>query len=243
MELFIAAPPGRAAPAGLIPAHMTYRIGSGPKLLGIRMSSPPKGGLMMVDCRGFDGLGDPAACSRQIVSEYRRRGFRAVICDFEGPPVGCLPKLVSLLSAQLPLYVPESFAPFSSTAGVLIPSALTRGTLERRLQTAAGHYGAERLALAVEWLREDFLLPAAGRGEPVSQTALEEQIHRLEPAIFFDRGLCAHYYTYLVGGKAHFVLFDTPRSLREKLAVARRLGVSAALLPPEAADFAGEFTQ
>ena len=38
------------------------------------------------------------------------------------------------------------------------------------------------------------------------------------------------------GGQAHFVLFDSPRSLREKLAVARRLGLAAALLPgPEVA--------
>ena len=103
-----------------------------------------------------------------------------------------------------------------------------------------GHYGG-RTALAVEWVREDFPLPAAGRGDPITQAALEEQIHRLEPAVFFDRGLCAHYYTYMTAGQAHFVLFDTPRSIREKLAVAERLGVAAALLPgPEVAPFAEE---
>ena len=31
--------------------------------------------------------------------------------------------------------------------------------------------------------------------------------------------------------QAHFVLFDTPRSIREKLTVADRLGAPAALLP------------
>ena len=94
------------------------------------------------------------------------------------------------------------------------------------------HYPPERLALAVEWVREDFLLPASGRGESLSPAALDEQLHRLEPAVFFDRGLCAHYYTYMApGGQAHFVLFDTPRSIREKLAVANRVGLAAALLP------------
>lgn len=235
MEIFIATPAGQAVPASLSPAHMAYRIGNGPRLLGMKLSPPPKGGLMMVDCRDFDGQGDPLPCCRQIVGECKRRGFSGVVCDFEGPPVGCLPRLVELLDNQLPLYVPEAFAPFSHTARVLIPSALTAGTLERRLRTAQSHYGG-RVALAVEWMREDFLLPAAGRGEPVTQSALEEQIHRLEPAVFFDRGLCAHYYTYMAGRQAHFVLFDTPRSIREKLAVGSRLGVTAALLPPEAGD-------
>lgn len=243
MELFIAAFPGQEPPAGLTPAHMAYRIGSGPKLLGIRMSTPPKSGLMMVDCRDFDGLGEAASCVRQILGECRRRGFRGVICDFEGPPTGCLPRLVEQLGRQVPLYVPETFASCSPTARILIPSALTAGTLERRLQNAANRYGMQRLTLAVEWLREDYLLPASGRGEPLTQAALEEQIRRLEPAIFFDRGLCAHYYTYMVGGKAHFVLFDTPRSIRGKLSVARQMGVGAVLLPPEAADCAAELLE
>ena len=56
-------------------------------------------------------------------------------------------------------------------------------------------------------------------------------LHRLEPAVFFDRGLCAHYFTYMAGAKAHFVLFDTPRSIREKLSLADRLGVGTVLLP------------
>ena len=243
MELFIATPPGQGAPSPFIPAHMAYRIGSGPRLLGIRMSKPHQGGLMMADCRDFDGQGDPACCCRQIAGECKRQGFRGMVCDFEGPPVGCLPRLVEQLSRQVTLYVPEAFASFSHTARVLIPSALTTGTLERRLRTAADRYGVERLTLAVEWLREDFLLPASGQGQPITQGALEEQLRRLEPAVFFDRGLCAHYYTYLAGGQAHFVLFDTPRSLREKLAVAERLGVTSALLPPEAGEYAAQIME
>ncbi|MDE6259867.1 MAG: hypothetical protein K2M42_03245, partial [Oscillospiraceae bacterium] len=116
-------------------------------------------------------------------------------------------------------------------ARVLIPSALTHGTLERRLREAAERYGAERTALAVEWVREDFLLPARGRGEPIPRETLEEMHRRLEPAVFFDKGLCAHYFTYMKGPQAHFVLFDTPRSIREKLGTAKRLGIVAALLP------------
>lgn len=236
MERFIAAPPGQAVPAGFSPAHMAYRIGSGFRLLGIRLSRPMEGGLMMVDCRDFDGQGDPACCARQIMGECRKRGFQGVVCDFEGPPLPTLNRLISLLADKIPLHVPEAYAHVSPAARVMIPSALTSGTLERRLSSAQSRYG-DRLTLAVEWLREDFSLPAMGRGQPMDQSVLEEQIQRLEPAVFFDRGLCAHYYTYMAGTQAHFVLFDTPRSIREKLRTAERLGLTAALLPPEAAEY------
>ena len=236
MDVFIAAPPGQTVPDGFSPAHMAYRVGSGFRLMGIRLSRPMQGGLMMVDCRDFDGQGDPACCARQIMGECRKRSFRGVVCDFEGVPLPPLVRLIGLLGEKIPLYVPESYAHASPAARVLIPSALTSGTLERRLNTARSQYG-DRLALAVEWMREDFLLPSSGRGEPVEQAALEERIRRLEPAIFFDRGLCAHYFTYMADRQAHFMLFDTPRSIREKLRTAERLGVTAALLPPEAAEY------
>ena len=98
---------------------------------------------------------------------------------------------------------------------------------------AAGIFtlAAGRVVLAVAWVREDFPLPARGRGRPLASETRESLIHRLEPAVFFDRGLCAHYFTYMAGPKAYFVLFDTPRSIREKLDLAERLGLRGALLP------------
>lgn len=238
-ELLLALPAGqetRGRAFGLTPAHMAYRIGPGPKLLGIRLPQALRGGLMLVDCAGFDGAGDPVGCCRQILGECRRRSFRGIVCDFEGPPRGCLPKLVEILDRNCAaqgwgLYAPEAYLPQAPGGRAMVPSALTRGTLERRLREALERYGPQRVALAVEWVREDFPLPAAGRGAPLAPDALEGLLHRLEPAVFFDRGLCAHYFTYMAGPQAHFVLFDTPRSIREKLSLADRLGVPAALLP------------
>jgi len=238
MEVFVAIMPGEAAPDGFFPAYMAYRIGSGFQLLGTRMSKPIRGGMMLLDCRNFDGQGDPACCMRQIMGEYKRRNFCGIICDFEGPPLSSVSKLIGMLGNRVPIHVPESYAYASPAAQVMIPSSLTSGTLERRLNGARSSYG-DRLTLAVEWVREDLLLPASGRGIPVSQDDLDSQIRRLEPAIFFDRGLCAHYYTYMDGPQAHFVLFDTPRSIREKLCTAKRLGLTTVLLPPEAGECGG----
>ena len=238
-ELLLALPGGRETCGGrfgLTPAHMAYRIGPGPRLLGTRLPQGLRGGLMQVDCAGFDGEGDPVGCCRQILAECRRRAYRGIVCDFEGPPAGCLPRLAEILDRNCAaqgwtLYVPEALAPCVKSARVLIPSAMTHGTLERRLGQAVEHYGPDRAAMAVEWVREDFLLPAGGRGEPIAPAALEDMVRRLEPAVFFDRGLCAHYFTYMKGPQAHFVLFDTPRSIREKLKTAERAELCAALLP------------
>ena len=221
---------------GLTPAHMAYRVGLGPRLMGVRLPAGLRGGVMQLDCAGFEGGGDPVDCCRQILGECRRRGFRGIVCDFEGPASDCLMKLVKILDRNCAaqgwaLYVPESYAPGVSAGRVLISSVLTHGTLERRLSEAAERYGKERVVLAVEWVREDFPLPARGRGRPLDQSKLENLIHRLEPAVFFDRGLCAHYFTYMAGPKAWFVLFDTPQSVREKLDLAERLGLRGALLP------------
>lgn len=238
-ELLYALPGGmehHGADWGLTPAHMVYRVIPGPKLIGVGLTPELRGGAMFIACPSDPGEGDPQPCCRQAAAECRRRGFSRVICDFEGAPVGGSERLASALGkicAQngLALYLPEPFAPLAPDCRVLVSSALVTGTLERRLTEAIGRYGQDRVTLAVEAMAEDFLLPASGRGEPMGQEQLQELIRHLEPAVFFDRGLCAHYFTHMVrGGQAHFILFDTARSVREKLSVAQRLGVPSVLL-------------
>lgn len=239
MEVLLALPAGGAVPAegpALTCAHMAYRVGPGPRLLGVRLPEGLQGGMMLLDCAGFDGSGDPTDCCSQILGECRRRGYTGIVCDFDSPPTGCLGQLVSILDRHCSgegwaLHVPEAYASFAPAARVLIPSSVTSGSLERRLRAALERYGPARPVLAVQWLREDLPLPAGGRGTPITQAALDGQIRRLEPAIFFDKGLCAHYYTYMLqGGQAHFVVFDTARSIQAKVALARRLSLPAVLM-------------
>jgi hypothetical protein len=221
---------------GLTPAHLAYQIEAGPSLVGTGLDPDTRGGAMVIACASDPGAGDPQPFCRQVLAECRRRGFRQVICDLEGAPTDWAERLCSALDRVctqngLKLYLPEPFAPLSPNCRALVSSALVSGTLERRLQDAAGRYGPDRVTLAVEATAEDFPLPVSGRGEPLTQEQLHELIVRLEPAVFFDRGLCEHYFTYMSrGGQAHFVLFDTARSVREKLDTAQRLGLSSALL-------------
>ena len=238
MDLLLALPAGHTAPPtryGLLSAHMAYRIGSGPLLLGIRLPDDLQGGLMYLDCVGFDGAGDPLPCCSQILGECRRRNYRGILCDFDRIH-GCLPQLLGVLDENCAkegweLYITEPCAPHAPRARVLIPSSITSGTLERRLNTARSRYGAARPVLAVEWLREDLPLPSDRRGESLTQLALENLISRLNPAVFFDKGLCAHYFTYRdPKGQVHFVLFDSARSVRAKIALAQRMNLPAVLV-------------
>ena len=237
MELLYILPTGWDIPPSsfsLTPAHLRYRLGPGPRLLGGGLTPALRGGAMVVG--GPAPPGDPACLCRQIMAECARRCFDRVIFDGEGAPTEPLGRLAAALGescqrAGLPLYLPETLAPYAPHCRVLVSSALRSGTLEGRLGAAAERYGTDRIALAVEVLAEDAPLPVRGAGEPLEREALDALMARLEPAVFFDRGLCAHYFTYLSrGGQAHFVLFDTPRSVREKLSLAGRLGVPSALL-------------
>ena len=221
---------------GLTPAHMAYQLISGLRLAGIGLTEQVRNGAMLIVCSPEPLEGDGQFCCRQVAGECRRRGFDRVICDFEGAPTEVMSRFIPALAETcrqngLTLYLPEALAPLAPESRVLVSSALVTGTLERRLKHAADTWGMERVVLAVEAVAEDFLLPASGRGAPLSPGELQELLRRLEPAVFFDRGLCAHYFTYMAsGGKAHFVLFDTARSVREKLDAAHRLGVPSVLL-------------
>ena len=122
---------------------------------------------------------------------------------------------------------------------MLIPSALSGGTLRERLEEAAGRFGAGRVVLAVERTAEDFFLPAPrGRGVPLARAELKRRMDALRPPVFFSGELCAHYFTYMSRQTgAHFVLFDTAVSIREKLKLSRACGVTRAVLAwPEVDD-------
>lgn len=237
LELLYILPAGwgdRPVPPPLIPTHLCYRLGEGGILLGAGLSPALQGGAMAVT--GSVPEGKPEALCQQILSECQRRNFTQIVADVEGESTGVAALFAATLDEQchraaIPLYLPESLASCSTHCRVLLSSAIRSGTLERALQTAAQQYGLERLALALEVVAEDTPLPVRGSGTPLGQSELEQLMTRLEPAVFFDRGLCAHYFTYTPrGGGAHFVLFDTTRSLREKLAVARKLGIPFVLL-------------
>ena len=250
MQLILAAPPEDVTAAqahGLTLAHMAYRVGGGPHLFRSSQPNPPRGGLMYIDDGGFDGRGTPDAFCQEVVRECAARGFGGVICAFDRK----LPLLSAVVEQLGPMlvrqgrsfYVSEPYGRCTATGRVLIPTALSGGSLRQRLSEAAERYGAGRVALAVERTAADFFLPSPdGQGRPLTREELKARLEERSPSVFFSDELCARYFTYMNRQSgAHFVLFDDAGSIRKKLRLAEVLGIDRALLCwPEVSDLMGD---
>lgn len=244
--LYLMTAPQQAAKAqrfGLPPAHMAYRVGSGPRLLRAQAAPPPQGGVMVADCQGGEGRGSPEAFCQEVVRECAARSFQGAFFDFEGPPQPALRRAVERLAPIFQkrgwrLYLPESYTLSAPAVRVVVPTAISGGSLRQRLGQAVQTYGQGRVALALEWSAEDFTLPAAsGSGERLSWEALDSLTGRRAGAVYFSEELCAHYFTYMrTGQSAHFTLFDDPASMAKKLALAAELGIREGFLPDPGRD-------
>lgn len=218
------------------PAHLAYRLGPGPHLFRAD-NAALKGGLMVVDDRDFDGLGNTGPLCQEILRECQARAFSGCILDFENrlPPLEQIAEQLDEPFARRgwSLYVPEHYGPRAPHARVMIPSALSGGSLQRRLEEALERFGESRTVLALEKAAEDFFLPSpTGSGQPLTEEQLEELKQRLSPSVFFSGDLCARYFTYMSRENgAHFVLFDDGDTLRRKVEVAHKLGIRAFLAP------------
>ena len=220
----------------ITPAHLAYRMGKGPHLFRTGGDPAPTGGLMVLDCRDFDGLGRPGPFCQEVVRECAARNFSGVVCDFEAGRLPPLEETVAQLGNECArrgwnLLVPEHYVSCSSHAQVMISSALSGGSLELRLEEAQQRFGRERVVLALQRTAEDFFLPSpTGSGLPLTREQLRQLMEERSPSVFFSRELCARYFTYMSRDSgAHFVLFDDPQTLAQKVEVARRVGVSTVL--------------
>ena len=239
-RLILTAPPSAAREAtsfGLPVGHMAYRIGPGAHLLRSNISINLRGGLMVVDGTTFDGRGDPASFCQQLVRECNARGFDGAILDFEGQPYPLLGQVIQRLGGMFsrrgwPLYVTEAYADYSDQTRIIIPSALSGGSLSKRLEEAVERHGAHRVALGIQRTAEDFTLPSpTGCGTPLTRDELEQRIKARGPSVFFSDELCAHYFTYMSRQSgAHFVLFDNAASIRKKIQIARQFALCACIL-------------
>ena len=219
------------------PALLAYRLGPGPHLFRADSSSLPRGGLMVVNDQGFDGLGQTGPLCQEILRECQARGFSGAVLDFESrlPPLEGVAGTLDEAFARRgwALYVPERLGARAPHGRVMIPSALSGGSLQRRLEEALERFGESRTALALEKRIEDFRLPSpTGSGQALTERELEELRRRLSPSVFFSGELCARYFTYTSREDgAHFVLFDDGETMCRKVEVARQLAIHTFLAP------------
>ncbi len=239
-RLIMTSPPASAQAAsayGLPVGHMAYRIGPGGYLLRANIPINLRGGLMVIDGSGFNGRTDTNAFCQQVIRECTARAFDGVILDFEGNQEPLLCQIINKLGSLLmrrgwPLYVTEQYGGVSEHARVIIPSALSGGSLNKRITEAVERFGANHVALGIQRTAEDFTLPAPnGCGTPLTREELERRIQSRGASIFFSDELCAHYFTYMSRQSgAHFVMFDNAASIRKKIHIAGQFGLCACIL-------------
>lgn len=249
-ELILAAATGQMTAAsgwGLPLAHLTYRVGAGPHLFRANGPVTPRGGLMVMDDTRLEGNGEAAPFCNEVLRECAARKFTGVVCRFQGKARPLLGKIANQLAERcsergLSCFVSETYGAAAPKAKVLIPTALSGGSLQGRLEEAQGRFGNNRVAIWVDRSAEDFLLPSpGGAGAPLTIEELNRRRAEQSTSVFFSDELCAHYFTYMAGEKAHFVLFDDAGSIRKKLHIAQQLGITPAFLPYETtADLLGD---
>ena len=218
------------------PAWLSYRLNPDMTLLRLDCSFHMQGGVMVLIGCPEEPHGNPDRLCAALLRECAAHQFRGLLLDFDRPfPI--LERLARNLAQLLPrlgvtLFLPEWLAEHISAGRVLIPSALSGGSLEKRLEEAAARYGCDRVVLAVERCTEDFTLPAPdGCGVPLSPSRFESLVSHYNPRPHVSRPLCARYFTYCVGDSVHLVLFDDEDTLVEKITCSRRVGVHRFLLP------------
>lgn len=241
MQFYLAAGAGDALPRGrFCPVRAAYRLGA--RLLSAVGNTAVQGGLMLVGDSRECGPDDVLA--RDILRECLRRNYDGVVLDWyhNGPDRGTLTALMGQLCLQYDrrLFVPERYAAHAPCATVLLNTAVSGGTLHSCLSEGVRRFGAERLALDLERLRLDFVLPMSTNvRRPLTATELRQL--REGKSVYFSEELCARFFTYRTGSESHYVLFDDAQTLRKKAALAENMGIREGFfMLPEVSDIAGE---
>jgi hypothetical protein len=239
INIILAAPPetiDAAAQTGCAVAYMIYRIGRGYHLYRAQGAEHFKNGLMVVDTDGYTGGGPLSALVSEILGECEKNNYSGIVLDTGGKTPAQVSALTAYLAPaaaerEMTSYVPEALAGASDKAVVLLPTALSGGTLSGHIGDALTKYGPGRVALEVERVRMDFSLPAVtGMGKELSPEELQALIEQHHPQSFLSKDLCAYYFTYRDKKGTRFVLYDNAASIRRKLSVASKLGIASAFM-------------
>lgn len=207
------------------PAHVAYRLESGPTLNRLRHAQPGPGGLLYL---GEDRLTGSSYgyFLQQVLRECAARHFQGVIADLPEEGQG----LVAALDEALPknaltLYVPERFRPQVKKARLMVTTSLSGGSLRRHLLEKGERYGTSRLVAVLE--RKAFTLApdGTGRSVPMTRGELEELRQQRKPQLHFSPEVCMRYFTYADQGQLRFVLYDDRETLEAKRRLCGEVGI------------------
>ena len=233
MQLYLAAAPCYLPEArrwGLPIAHAAYRIDSGGFFASLMLILPPSSFSLICPAPP-----QPEALARDILRECLHRQYTGVVLEpvLPRPAVAALSALCRRYGRTL--HLPERSGADADACAV-VSTALSGGTLRRRLAEVCRRFAPRPVTLDLACVRADFTLPAP-YGDGRMLTAQQLASLRAQRPVFFSPELCARYFTYEQEGMTHLVLFDDADTLRRKIGLGTELGITAGMLSlPEAAE-------
>ena len=248
LHLYLASAPDRLFSLQLPPTQIAcaaYGIEAGSHLSRQPIPVHLPGGLMLLNDESAYTVENPDRLCREIIEECIRRRYGGAVLDFAPSPAAGRIALIRQLDTSfrqrnLKLFVPEYYGGCIRCGTVLICTALSGGTLRRRLTEAAARFAPRPIALDCQRLAMDFPIPApGGEGTPLAPGQLRQL--KEGRSVFFSEDLCARYFTYRTVTGARFVLFDDADTLLRKVWLGAELGAAAAFFTlPEVADLLTE---
>ena len=244
-NIFLSAPPEEASrvPANYPLSIMAYRIGRGFHLYRTIIPNI-KAQIMDIDFTGFTGYGPHQLLISEIMRECAYCGYSGISLGIASKPEHPISAFCSLLCEtcsryNITVYLPEMLASCCNSGVVLIPGQNTYGTYDEYLDRMCSKYGASRLALELERVYSDFVLPSPSAvGSILSQQRFCELCNG--PS-FYSPELCSQYSSYISSGKVHLVLWDDADSLNDKISHAKRFGIQTGFLYfPHVRDIVGD---
>ena len=176
----------------------------------------PFPGMLVLDDRIPLGKHDPIQITEALTAAVDELGYDGLLLDWERPPAPASQTLAALLADTLPC--PVGMPPGYGDGAVFLPPAPLHVPL------------ADYLA---PWQGREIWLEAALRQQVITVTAHGTEISPPAPADreggFYHRELCCRFTQEIREDRVVFTLFDTRQTLKDKLAQAQKLGVTAAL--------------
>ena len=211
-------------------AHLAYQVAPGPTLMRIKNTAIHQSGFLYLSVDSPRG-NNYTHFLQQIMQECRRRQFQGVICDLGS---GC-GALASALAARLPqqgltVFLSEEYAQSASRCNVLISTAITSGTLHRRISKAMEQYGRDRTVPALQRIATDLTPPdPSGQGLSLSPERFFRLRSEQNSPTHWSGELHCKYFTYFHNGTGHIVLFDDRETMQAKLRLMGELGARQCL--------------
>ena len=212
-------------------AHMAWSVGPRLSLLSSGQGDAVPGGLMVVNDQSYDRSGGrPRRLMEECLYVCGLLEYSGIVCDFEQPVRPMLEMFIRECAEgfrDLSVYVPERYAHCHGNTRILIPTALTSGSLPNRLREAVSQYGSDRVVLDMERTGRDLLLPNTdGPGAVLAFEDIPQMLAARGGTSFFSGELGARYFTYKdEEERTHFVIYDDYGTFRYKTELALQMGI------------------